>query len=101
METNKATKVTKILQRADGSEVKIVAQEFDGLFTSSIGVDVFHRESVNHPWVLASNRPDPAWRQMSVDEYVKRGRSEMLKKASPAEILSVTRMIGLPMSHFA
>ncbi|MBC8740391.1 hypothetical protein F6X40_27420 [Paraburkholderia sp. UCT31] len=90
-----AGKVTQIIQRDDGSEVKIVAQKFFGLgLTCSIDVYVLRRESPNHSWMLASNRPHPDWRKMSVDDYVKRGRSEMLQAVSHGEILKVTSALA-------
>lgn len=93
------TKVTQIIQRADGSEVKIVAQSYTGAgLTQSIGVDVFRRESPDRPWKLCSDRPQPTWRAMSVDEYVKHGRSEMLQFVSVGEILKVSSVIGKPIS---
>jgi hypothetical protein len=36
---------------------------------------------------------------MSVDEYVKHGRSEMLQAASQGEILAVAGAIGKPMKE--
>lgn len=102
METGKLiTKVTQIFQRKDGSEVRIVAQDFGGPgLTPSIGVYVHRRESPQHDWKLCGDRPHPDWRKMSVDDYVKHGRSEMLQAVSIGEILKVTTMIGKPMSEF-
>jgi hypothetical protein len=92
------TKLTKIIPREDGSEVRIVAQAYFGAgLHRSVGVDVFRRQSSGHNWTLCSNRPHPDWRQMSVDEYVKHGRSEMLQAASHGEILAVVSGIGKPM----
>jgi hypothetical protein len=92
---DQVTKFTKILKRQDGSEVRIVAQAFFGAgLHRSIGVDVFHRQSSGHSWELCRDEPHPDWRTMSVDEYVKRGRSEKLQAASHAEILSVASAIG-------
>lgn len=88
-------KVTQIIQRDDGSEVRIVAEEFFGLgLTRSVGVYVHRRESTNHPWTLTNDRPHPDWREMSVDEYIKRGRSEMLRTVSHGEILKVTNSLA-------
>jgi len=99
-ENQPITKVTKILARTDASEVKIVAQAYVGLgLHRSIGVDVFHRESPDHNWKLCCDRPHPDWRTMSVDEYVKHGRSEMLQVASPGEILAVINLIGKPLAE--
>lgn len=89
--TNTAEKITQIIQRANGSEVRIVAENFYGSgLTRSVGVYVHRRESDNAPWMLTNDRPHPDWREMSVDEYIKRGRSEMLRTVSIGEILKVT-----------
>jgi hypothetical protein len=92
-----AEKVTQIIRRNDGSEVRIVAQKFYGRgLTCSIDVYVHRRESPDHPWMLTSNQPHPDWCKMSVDEYIKRGRSEMLRTVSHGEILKVTRALAFP-----
>jgi hypothetical protein len=94
------TKVSRLFPRKDGSEVKIVAQAYFGAgLHCSVGVDVFRRESPSHLWKLCSKEPHPAWREMSVDEYVKHGRSEMLQAASQGEILAVAGAIGKPMKE--
>jgi hypothetical protein len=96
---NLVTKVTRVVPRADGSEVKLVAQAYFGIgLHSSTGVDVFRRASPHHNWHLCSDRPHPDWREMSVDEYCKRGRSEKLQAASPGEILAVAALIGQPLA---
>lgn len=59
----------------------------------SIGVDVFRRPSPSHNWTLCSDRPHPDWREMTVDEYIKHGRSEMLQAATHGEILTVTSLL--------
>jgi hypothetical protein len=72
-----------VAERQDGSEVRIVVEEFWGLGLSrSLDVRVHRRESAEHEWQLTSNRPHPKWREMSVDEYVARGRSEQLRTVS-------------------
>lgn len=87
-------KVSQTIQRKDGSEVRIVATAFFGLgLNRSIDVYVHRRESPDHEWQLTSDRPHPDWRKMSVSEYIKRGRSEMLQAASPCEILKVTNAL--------
>jgi hypothetical protein len=96
---NLVTKVTKIIPRNDGSEVKIVAQAYFGAgLHCSVGADVFRRESPGHNWKLCSDKPHPDWRKMSVSEYVNIGRSEMLQAASQGEILAVVSAIGKPMN---
>ncbi len=91
-------KATRVLQRQDGSQAKIIASAFfsaAGLHMS-VGVDVFRRDSADHSWSLCSDRPHPEWRKMSVDDYARYGRSEQLRTVTPGEILSVTQMIGKP-----
>ena len=93
------SKITQILPRKDGSEVKIVAQAFWGIgMERSVGVYVHRRESPDHPWKLCSDQPHPDWRTMSVDEYDKHGRSEMLQAVSNGELLRAMSWIGQPMS---
>jgi hypothetical protein len=96
-----ATKITTFIQRSDGSVVRIVAQKLYGLgLKGSIDVYVHRRESADHDWTLCSDKPHPDWLTMSVDDYIKHGRSEMLQAVSPGEILKVTSGIGKPMSCF-
>ncbi|MBU9199980.1 hypothetical protein KTD31_01005 [Burkholderia multivorans] len=88
------TTVVHVIQRNDGSEVKIVAQAFFGRgLACSIDVRVHRRESPSHTWKLTSDRPHPKWREMSVEEYCRHGRSEMLRTASIGEILKATRAL--------
>ncbi len=95
------TKVTQILQRANGSEVRIVAQAFLGAgLHRSVGVYVHKRESKDHEWILCSDRPASDWRSMSVAEYKERGRSPMLQAASPGEVLRAISAIGRPIAEF-
>jgi hypothetical protein len=87
-------KVENFIQRPDGSEVKIVAQACFGLdLKCSTDVYVLRRESAKHDWQLMSDRPHPDWRSMSVDEYTKRGRSEMLRTVSHGEILKTAQAL--------
>ncbi|EEX1006899.1 hypothetical protein D3981_004920 [Escherichia coli] len=95
------TKVTQTLQRDDGSQAKIVVQQGFGLgLTSSISVYVLHRKTDHDPWLLCSDKPHPDWRTMSVENYNRYGRSEMLRVVSPGEILKLTNAIGKPMGFF-
>ncbi|EPT0049420.1 hypothetical protein ACVNHR_005350, partial [Escherichia coli] len=93
------TKLTQTLQRDDGSQVRIVAQRGYGSgLTASLDVYVLRRDSSESNWSLCGKDPHPEWRKMSVDEYQKFGRSEMLRYATPGEILRVASAIGQPMS---
>ena len=92
---NLITKFSQIIQREDGSEVRIVAQTMWGIgLTQSIDVYVHRRESPKHDWKLCSERPHPDWLRMSVDDYIKNGRSEMLRAASPGEILKAISVVA-------
>jgi hypothetical protein len=83
--------VKRILQRTDGSEVRISAEPCVGLgLKVSVNVYVHFRSNPTEEWKLASDRPHPDWRTMSVDDYVKRGRSQMLQLVSHGEIFSVS-----------
>lgn len=87
-------KVEQVIRREDGSEVKIVAEACTGIgLTHSIGVHVHRREDPGHAWMLMGDRPHPDWRKMSVDDYIKYGRPEMLRVASVGEILKVTNAL--------
>lgn len=96
---NEVTKVTHILQRGNGSQVRIVATAMfgEGLHRS-IDVYVHKRESENHDWVLCSNIPAPNW--VSVDYYIKYGRSQMLQAATSGEIMRAISEIGRPIAQF-
>ncbi|WP_347990242.1 hypothetical protein [Methylomonas sp. AM2-LC] len=88
---SKPTKLSQIIQREDGSEVKIVAQLCFGLgLARSIDVYVHRRNSHQDNWILCSDRPHPNWRSMSVNDYINHGRSQMLQAVSAGEILKVT-----------
>lgn len=98
---NPITKVTRIFQRADGSEAKIVVQAMQGSgLHSSNDVTVFRRETPGASWTLCSDRPHPDWRKMSVDDYVRTGRSEMLETVTFAEILTLASLLGQPLNVF-
>ena len=85
------TKLTQILPRPDGSEARIVAQVFFGAgLHPSVDVYVHRREGPDSPWVLCNDRPHPDWKTMPLDEYKKRGRSEMLRTVTHGEILKLT-----------
>jgi len=90
-----------MLTRVDGTEVKIVAENLNEAWRRpSIDVRVFRRSSPQDPWHLCSDRPAPNWREMSVDEYVKHGRSEKLQTVTHGEILKTASLVGKPMTQF-
>jgi len=88
------TRLETLIPRPDGAEVKIVAQASFGLdMKFSADVFVLRRESVNDDWRVLSDRPHPDWRTMSVDEYIKRGRSEMLQNVNHGQILKAAQTL--------
>ena len=90
IQEDKITKITQIIQREDGSEARIVASACFGIgLALSIDVYVHRRESSGHNWILCSDRPHPNWLEMSVEDYIDNGRSEMLQTVSPGEILKM------------
>lgn len=92
------TEVSQIIQRDDGSQVRIKVQSY-GLLGSekSIGFDVWHRKSEALEWILCNREPCENWRNISVEEYIKGGRPEIFQKASHAEILKLASLIGKPL----
>jgi hypothetical protein len=100
MNSNEVTKITQVIQRDDGSEVRIVAQAcFGAGLHRSIDVYVHSRQSSAHDWTLCSDSPHPDWKSMSVEDYVKHGRSPMLQAVSHGELLRAMSLIGAPMAH--
>ena len=88
--------VSQLIERDNGSQVKIVAEEFFGAgLHRSVGFFVLYRESGAHDWKLASDQPHPDWRFMSVDDYVRFGRPEHLRVASIGEILKVGHLLSI------
>lgn len=91
------TKVIHMITRDNGSQVKITVERFQTPFsinTSYTDTMVHHRENEGENWKLCGDRKHPNWRDMSVDEYVKKGRPEMFYYASIGEILKVNAMLG-------
>jgi len=87
-------KLERLLPQADGTEVKLVGQTMYGSgLTLSVDVFALHRESANQPWRKLNDLPHPDWRSMSVDEYQKRGRSEMLKRIGHGPILAMSQEV--------
>ncbi|MCD2453633.1 hypothetical protein GO003_024960 [Methylicorpusculum oleiharenae] len=99
MDTDLITKVTQVIPRQDGSELKIVVEQMTGLgLHGSLWIYVHRRETIDHPWILLSDKPHPNWRSMSVNDYIEHGRSEIFQSVSPGEILKLIHMIGKPMT---
>lgn len=89
-----AHKVIRNLHRADGSEVRIVGQRiYRPNCTFEVDIYVLRRETSQHDWACLSKIPKPGWREMSVDEYIKHGRSPMLQAVTHGEIFSVANEV--------
>lgn len=87
-------KIEKLIEKEDGSQAKIVATACFAINGSySIDVYVLRRESPEHEWSLTSDRPHPNWRSMPREEYIRYGRSEMLRTVSIGQILKVTQTL--------
>lgn len=76
-----------LINRPDGSQIKIVAELFEGCgMHLTIGNYVLHRASPDDQWSLAGDRPrKKQWD--GVQDYIESGRPEMLCLATPGEIL--------------
>lgn len=86
--------VERVFQRPSGAEVKVTAQAMYGAgLALSIDVCVYSRENGAEPWRLMNDRPAIGWKAMGRAEYLEHGRSEALKCATHAEILSVSDLL--------
>jgi hypothetical protein len=93
------TKLSKTIQRTDGSLVRITATAMfgEGLH-QSVDVYVHKKPTLDADWILCNDRPHPDWKSMSREDYINHGRSEKFQAVSHGEILGVSTMIGKPMS---
>ena len=95
------TTVTTFLSRPDGSEVKIVATLSFGIDGKPYqSTDVFRRNGLDSNWHYCSDQPHPDWLSMSVDEYIKRGRSEKFRTVTHGEIFKACEPLGLNLRAF-
>lgn len=94
------TKVTQDFIREDGSQARIVAQEAYGSgLTRSVDYYVLRRADASANWTLCSKKPHPEWRTMSVEDYVRQGRSEVLRTVTQGEILRLLSALGKPLDY--
>jgi hypothetical protein len=92
---NPITKITQILQRTDGSEARITAELVHGPDCKEhLSLYVHRRNAADEQWQLCSDRPHSDWLEMSVGDYIKEGRSEMLQTVTIAEILKASSLLG-------
>lgn len=88
-------KAEQLITRADGSQVKIVAE----LFTNpscerTIGTYVLQRNSPDEMWHVCSDTPVKGAKHMSRSEYLRRGRCEKLRVATISEILKTVSLLA-------
>ncbi|MEI9534857.1 MULTISPECIES: hypothetical protein [Morganellaceae] len=95
------TKAEQLIQRKDGAQAKIVATAMFGTgLHMSVDVFVLRRDNAEQNWQLCSDKPHPDFKTMSREDYVKFGRSEMLRTVTAGELLKVTGMIGQPIANY-
>lgn len=90
------TKFVKLIDRPDGTQVRITMERMYGLgLHESVDTRIHYRKSSDEPWKLASNQPHPNWRQMSVDEYKRSGRPEMFRYITTGELLKASQEFSM------
>lgn len=88
------SRVEHIIPTANGTQHKIIAESFfDAVHGRQTSFYVLSRPHPASPWTYLSERPHPDWRSMSVDEYLKNGRSEALNAVGSAEVLKALIML--------
>lgn len=95
----RATRVTQIIRKNDGSEVKIVAHASEWS-EKDVHVEFYRRQTPDSTWVRLGDKPHPDWRAMPIDRYLKEGRPEFLYHVSYARVMQVVQMLHKPMSQF-
>lgn len=92
------SRLETLIPRPNGAEVMIVAQaSFRADMKFAADVFVLRRENVNDNWRVLSDTPHPDWRTMSVDEYVKHGRSEKLQNVTHGQIFKAAQALRTQM----
>lgn len=86
-------KIEKVIERKNGSIVKIVAELFVSIGgVKSISNWALTKSSESKDWVLHTNDPIPRkWN--GVDDYRANGRPQMLTAVSIAEVLKINQKL--------
>lgn len=87
-------KTIRLLSTPDGTQIRLTATLVPRLDMSQMDVDIYahFRQNAEQPWELANDRPHPNWRDMSVQDYIDRGRSQLLQLlGSPGPLLSLSQ----------
>jgi hypothetical protein len=92
------TKITNIITRKNGNQVRIVSELFDPILNPTVSTIAFHRDNSNDNWKLCSKEYHPDVKTMSRSDYMKFGRSELMEKVTFAELAKTANMIGKPLS---
>ncbi len=88
------SRVEHIIPTTNGAQHKIIAESFiDPVHGRQTSFYVLSRPHPASPWTYLSERPHPDWRSMSVDEYLKNGRSEALNAVGSAEVMKALSML--------
>lgn len=67
----------------------------------SYEVQALMLQTEDHLRTLCNDRPAAGWREMSVDQYIREGRSEVLRTVTHGEIFRAASFLGKPMTEFA
>lgn len=71
--------LVNMYRMTDGSTVKLTAQAMHQLDFSKFDINIFAlKQNEDGTWRYVGDRPHPDWRKMSVDEYIQRGKPEIL-----------------------
>jgi len=88
-------KEEQLITRADGSQVKIVAELVSSPFCApSIGTYVLQRNTPDEMWHVCSDTPVKGAKEMSRSEYLLRGRCEKLRVATAIEIMKTVSLLA-------
>lgn len=93
------TKVTHVMRDEDGTEFRIVGELCIGFNEANVDYYIHRRANAEQRWELLSKDPHPDWRTMSVDDYVKHGRSPLLQALSFPKLfklMAALKLLGMP-----
>lgn len=84
-------KQENLIQREDGSQIKIVCTLFtNSNLTFTIDTYVLFRENESAQWNVLSNIPAQGFKMMPREEYIKHGRSPLMQKVKIGELLKAS-----------
>lgn len=84
----------RVIHRHDGTQIKIVAERFGGIFyEESFAFHVRRRACGQTSWQLLGDRPAEGWKEMSREDYLAYGRPEIFSFVTYGEILGTIRAL--------